>query len=215
MQEFIPPRTLLPHEPIEKAVYCAECELFNQKIIGCKEGKCLEHPITDSTMPLVCNYYKNAHKIVSILVFLKSGISVYNKAIVEDLESEIDPSLLSSFLQAISSFGQELTNEQVSLIEFQKMNIVFCRGKYSSGAMIVRGKIDDHSKECFSYFINKLENSYPQFFAAEYPQPSIPEKEIDKIAVKALKEYAMKRSYPINAEIIENICTLGCGVKKS
>ena len=197
------PRPIQSGEDLEKAVYCAECKVFEQDLIGCKVGTCLGHSISDSNTPMVCSYFKNDTRIISVLVFLPNGISIYHKAIVKDLAKDIDPNLLTSFLQAISSFGQELASEQISQIQFQKMNIVFCRGKYCNGALIVRGKLDEHSKDMFSHFINKLENAYPDYFEGEFRGLLLPETEIDKIATESMKEYAKENLYPIPRDLIE------------
>ena len=101
------PRPLLPDEPLENAVYCAECEIFDQEVIGSKFGNCMGHSIPDSNIPMMCKYFKEVHSLISVLVFLKSGISIYHKAIVKNVAKEIEPNLLTSFLQAINDFGGE------------------------------------------------------------------------------------------------------------
>jgi hypothetical protein len=210
-QDFVMPRPLLPNEPLEDAVYCAECEIFEQEIIGDKIGSCMGHLIQDSSTPMVCQYNKNGLRLMSVFVFLKSGISVYHKAVVKNLTKEMDPGLISSFLQAINLFGQELADEQISLIKFQKMNIVFCRGNYSNGAMIIKGNLNEESKEVFSLFLQKLEDSFPDYFMSEYNGLCLPEDEVDDIAIEFLKDYARGKYYPISPSFIENSCQLKCG----
>ncbi len=211
INDFIPPRPLLPGEPSSEAVYCAECEYLEQDVIGSKNGSCFGHSIQDSHAPIKCHFHKNGLHLISVFVFLKSGISVYHKAIVKDLTKDIDPSLLTSFLQAINSFGEELTNEQMSVIKFQKMNIVFCRGKYSNGAMLIKGKFKEEAKEVFSCFLERLEVSYPSFFINNYAGKCLPEEEVDNIAIELLKDYAREKFYPISSSIIEKSCHLICG----
>ncbi len=208
---FIPPRPLLPGEPLNEAVYCAECEHLEQDVIGSKTGICFGHAIQDSHEPLKCHFHKNGIHLISVFVFLKSGISVYHKAIVKDLTKEIDPGLLTSFLQAINSFGQELTNEQMSVIKFQKINIVFCRGKYSNGAMLIKGSIKEEAKGIFTSFLEKLELSYPSYFINNYTGKCLPEEEVDNIAFELLTDYAREKFYPISSSIIEKRCHLKCG----
>lgn len=210
MQEFIPPRLLQPGEPLEDAVYCAECAILKQDIIGNKIGTCLGHFVQDINMPMKCQYHKNDLRLISVLIFLKSGITVYHKAIIKDLTKEIDPNLLTSFLQAINSFGEELTNEQVSLIKFQKMNIVLCKGKYSNGAMIVKGKIPTDAKVLFSEFLTVLEDSFPNFFKKEFTGKCLPEDEVDKLAAKFLSEYLKEKFHPISSSVINKACKLTC-----
>ena len=205
------PRPLQPGEPLEEAVYCAECDVFKQDIIGCKVGTCFGHAVSDCNTPMICSYFKNDTRIISVMVFLNSGISIYHKAIVKDVAKDIDPNLLTSFLQAITNFGQELASEQISQIQFQKMNIVFCRGKYANGAMIIKGKIDNHSKEIFSHFINKLEKAFPDFFEGEFRGLLLPEAEIDKIATESMKEYVKENFYPISQDLIERNSGLKIG----
>ena len=146
------------------------------------------------------------------MVFLNSGISIYHKAIVKDVANKIDPGLLTSFLQAISQFGQELTKENVSTIEFQKMKIVLCKGVYSSGAMIIKGNIPEEAKKVFSGFIFQVEASYPSYFEGEYSGLCLPEDEVDDIAIEYLKGYVReKKFYPIPDNLIESACKLKCG----
>jgi len=210
-QDFVMPRPLLPNEPIEEGVFCGECDIFKQDLIGDKCGNCMGHPVQDSATPMKCMYYKNAHSIVSILVFLKgSGLSIYNRAIVEDFEKQIDPGLITSFLQAISSFGMELTNEQVSLIQFQKMKIVFCRGKYVNGALILRGEFDDAAQNVFSGFINKVEKAYPDYLNGKLVGKCLPESEVDGMCFESLREYARGNFYPVKDEIVAKSCKVGC-----
>lgn len=205
------PRPFQPHEPLNNAVYCGECKNFKQDIIGSKSGTCFEHPILDSNVPLDCSYYTQDIQVISILVFLKSGISIYHKAIVKDMEKEINPDLVSSFLQAINLFGAELTNEQISSIQFQKMNIVYIRGKNSNGAMIVKGKIKEKYKDMFVFFLDKLEETYPAYFMGEFSGSLLPEAEIDKIAFSSMREYIQRDLYSICPATIEKNSCLKCG----
>ena len=211
MESFNPPRPIRRGESLESAVYCADCKLLEQDLIGCKTGTCSGKHIPDTSVPMRCDYFKNDTKLISVFIFLKSGISIYHKAIVKDLRKGLDPDLLSGFLSAINMFGQELTNEQVSLITFQKMNIVFCRGNYSNGALIIKGNIDNLSKDVFSYFINKLESSFPDFFEGEFVGRCLPEEEIDQIAIESLKEFFKEKMHPIPAKLIENLSRRKCG----
>ncbi len=210
IKDFIPSRPLLPGDPSDDAVYCAECEFFEQDIIGGKIGTCFGHLIKESNVPTRCQFYKNNLRLISVFVFLKSGISVYHKAIVKDLTKEIDPGLLTSFLQAINSFGEELINEQISLIKFQKMNIVFCRGKYSNGALIIKGKFKEEVKEVFSYFLEKLEDSFPTYFKSNYVGICLPEEEADNITIEFLKDYVKEKLFPISSSVLEKYCHLMC-----
>ena len=205
------PRPIPQGESLDNAVYCSECEVLKQDIIGCKVGTCFGHPIPDCSTPMECSYFKSDSRLISVLVFLQNGISIYHKAIVKDVAKDIDPNLLSSFLQAISSFGEELASEQISQIQFQKMNIVFCRGKYANGAMIIKGKLEEHSKEIFSNFINNLENAYPDYFEGEFRGLLLPEAEIDKIASESMREYVKEKFYPISQDLIETKSGLTIG----
>jgi len=209
--DFVMPRPLLPDEPIEQAVYCAECKIYKQNKIGDTCGSCGGKGEFNSITPMKCLYYKNAHRIVSILVFLKgSGLSIYNRAIVEDFEKQIDPGLVTSFLQAISSFGKELTNEQISMIQFQKVKIVFCRGKHVNGALIIRGEFDDRSNQVFSNFINKVEKTYPEYLNGNLVGKCLPESEIDGMCLESLQEYVTGEMYPVDDKIVEKSCKVGC-----
>jgi hypothetical protein len=212
MEDFKPPRPLEPNESLEKAVYCAECAHLQQDIIGKTVGTCFGISLKDTTVPMDCPYFKNDLKVISILIFLKSGISVYHKAIVEDVSSQVDPELLSSFLRAISAFGEELTNEEVSLIKFQQMNIILCKGEYSNGAMIIRGKISENYKESLMFFLKNVENNFHDYFEGEYTGRCLPEDEIDQICQESLREFVKAKLHKIPAHIIENNCNLKCGI---
>lgn len=209
--DIVMPRPLLPDEPIEEAVFCGECEKYQQDKIGDNCGSCGGMGKFESVTPMKCMYYNNAHSIVSILVFLKgSGLSIYNRAIVEDFEKQIDPGLVSSFLQAIGSFGKELTGEQVSLIQFQKMKIVFCRGKYINGALILKGEFDDAAQNVFSEFISRVENSYPEYLNGNLMGKCLPESEVDGMCFESLREYARGKLYSVDDKIVEKSCKIGC-----
>ena len=211
MESFKSPKPIASGESLDNAVYCADCKSFEQDLIGCKIGTCFGNQILNSNVPMRCDYFENDTKLISVFIFLKSGISIYHKAIVTDLRKELDPDLLSGFLQAINMFGQELTKEQVSLISFQKMNIVFCRGIYSNGALIIKGNINNLSKDIFSYFIKKLESSFPDFFESEFAGRCPPEEEIDQIAIESLKEFFKEKMHTIPHKLIENLCNFKCG----
>ncbi len=211
MEDFKPPKAFEPGESTEKAVYCAECAHLQQDKLGSPVGTCFGIPIEKTTVPLDCPYFKNDLRIVMLLIFLKSGISVYHKSIVNDLVKEVDPELLSSFLQAINAFGEELTNEQISLIKFQKMNIIFCRGTYSNGAIILRGKMEIDYKEGFLFFLKSVEKQFKDYFEGEYTGRCLPEDEIDQIAKESLTEFIRQKFHPISREILENECDLQCG----
>ncbi len=212
IQDFVMARPLLPDEPLKDAVYCAECEVFQQEIIGSKIGDCMGHEIPDSSTPMMCKYFKDAQSIVSVLVFLKSGISIYHKAIVKDAAKEIEPNLLTSFLQAINDFGGELIGESITSIEFQKMNIFFSKGKYTNGAMILKGKISEDVKSCFTEFMQNVEGSFLDYFNGPYTGRCLPEEDVDQIAFKTMKQFAHKKLYTITPSVIEKSCNLKCGV---
>lgn len=209
--DFVQPRPLLPGEPLDDAVYCAECEILSQNIIGSQQGDCMGIPIPDVNTPMRCPFFKKDVKIVSVFVFLKSGISVYHKAIVKDLAKQIEPSLLTSFLQAISIFGEELVSEQISSISFQKMNIVLSSSKFSNGAMIIKGEIDDNAKNCFSDFLSTLEKSFPEYYDGTLEGRCLPETEVDQVATEHMKEYIRQKFYSIDPSIVQHGCGLKCG----
>ena len=142
---------------------------------------------------------------------MKSGISIYHKAIVKNVAKEIEPNLLTSFLQAINDFGGELVGESITSIEFQKMNIFFSKGKYTNGVMIIKGKISEESKTCFSEFMQNVESSFPTYFEGQYKGRCLPEEEVDQIAFETMEKYAKRKLYPIDPSIIENTCSLRCG----
>lgn len=210
MAKIRKPGTLEPSESPEKAVYCVNCKNFEQDIIGNKVGSCFGHAISDSNCPLECPYYENEVRIISVLIFLQSGISVYHKAIVRDVSKNLDPQLLSSFLQAINMFGEELAQEQVSQIQFQKMNILICKGNLAYGALIVKGDIDETSKGMFSHFLSKVEQRFPSYFKKEFKGNYLPEKEVDDIAIRSLRKYFSNKMYKISPEIIESRSNLKC-----
>ncbi len=211
MKNLTPPKSIKPGSSLEGAVYCANCQNLKLNQIGGKSGTCFGFPIPDSNIPLQCQHYQNDRRIISVFVFLKSGISIYHKAIVKDLKKEVDPDLIASFLQAINMFGEQLANEQISSIQLQKMNIVYVRGKFSNGAMIIKGNIDEISKEGFSYFISKLESSYPDFFDGGFAGQCLPEEEVDQIATESLKEFVREKLYPIPPKLVEKACHFKCG----
>lgn len=211
IQELIPPRPFIPANSIAMPVYCSECEHFKQDIIGSKTGTCMNHSISDSNIPLDCKYHSNAHSIVSIFIFLKSGVSIYHKAIIKDFTKEIDPTLLTGFLQAVNIFGQELTNEEMSSIQFQKMNILFGRSKNINGALIIKGKIGDQAKEMFSLFLNKVEESFPSYFEGEFHGRYLPESEVDVIGFESMREYTKESLYPISSTLLKRKCKLISG----
>ena len=66
-QDFVMPRPLLPNEPTEEAVYCAECEIFDQEVIGSKLGNCMGHTIPDSGTPMKCKYFKGFKRYLFVL----------------------------------------------------------------------------------------------------------------------------------------------------
>jgi len=200
----------MPGEPLDQAVYCASCEYLEQEVIGSKTGTCFGHEVFDSTMPMVCQHFLNDIKVLSVLVFLNSGISVYNKAIVQDVSTQMDPQMLSSFLEAINMFGKELTKEDISQIQFKKKNIVICRGNQAYGALLVKGEVDDDAKQMFSDFVLKVEEHFPDYFGGDFNGVCLPEDEVDKIAFSSMREYIAKKLYKISPEFIENHCNLKC-----
>jgi hypothetical protein len=211
IQDAILPRKLLLGESLNQAVYCADCENLQQEIIGSKYGTCMEHPILDSTIPMECSYYKNAQNIVSFFIFLKSGISIYNKAITKDFTNEIDPTLLTSFLSAINSFGEEIAKEQISLIQFQRMNIIYCRGRYSNGALIIKGKLKDNFNEILSSLLIRVEESFPFYFEGEFNGRILPAKDVDLIMLDFLTEYNTSKLFPICPHLLEENCNIKTG----
>lgn len=212
MDNVKPPKRLQPGESLDDAVYCAECANLEQKIIGDAIGKCFGFTIKNTRVPLKCPHFKNDPSVISLLIFLKSGISVYHKAIVKDVTTQVDPELLSSFLRAISAFGEELTKEEVSLIKFQQINIIFCKGQYSNGAILIRGKVKDEYKEYFSLFLKNVETQYKDYFLGEYTGRCLPQVEIDQICYKSLNQFIKQKFHQIPDEIIEKYCGLTCGI---
>jgi hypothetical protein len=207
-QELIMLRPLAPEESQKEAVYCIECDILKQDQIGSKCGTCEGHQVFNSLTPMKCHYYKNAHSIISILVFLKgSGLPIYNKAIVKDLTKEIDPGLLSSYLEALSAFGMELTNESVSQIQFQKMKIIFSRGENINGALILKGESNEEIKNIFSHFIQKIEESFPNYISGNSVGMVLPERQVDKLGYKSLQKYVKKRFYPVSNGFVGNLVT--------
>ncbi len=168
------------------------------------------HPILDATCPMECVHYQGDLKIISVLVFLNNGITVYHKAVVNDISSEIDPQLLSSFLDAINMFGKNLTQEEISQIQFQKMNILICRANYSYGAMLLKGEVNDVCKTVFSEFLDKLEGKFPDYFSGEYVGKCLPEEECDALALSSLKKYMTEKLRPIPEKIMEHACSFKC-----
>ncbi|MDD1778992.1 MAG: hypothetical protein LUQ65_12575 [Candidatus Helarchaeota archaeon] len=213
--KFKKPHPIPLGKSADQAIYCANCKNFEQDIIGSKIGCCMEHTITDATCPMKCPAFQNEIRIISVLIYLSNGITIYNKAVVQDLSTQIDPDLLSSFLDAINMFGKDITQEEVSQIQFQKINILISRAQYSYGALLLKGKIDDLSKQNFSNFLLKIEDNFQDYFKGPYIGQSLPENEVDLIAFSSLKAYLSEKLYNISPEIIKKSCFLKKGMSKS
>lgn len=208
MTKFKKPHPIPIGESMDQAVYCANCKNLKQDVIGSKTGCCMEHAIADATCPMKCSYFQNDIRIISVLVYLSNGITIYNKAIVQDISNQIDPDLLSSFLDAINMFGKNLTREEVSQIQFQKINILISRAEHSYGALLLKGEIDDLCKQNFSNFLLKIEDNFQDYFNGPYMGQCLPENEVDLVAISSLKEYLSEKLYNISPEIIEKSCFL-------
>ena len=206
VSEYISPHNWDPMEPIDGL-------LEKQEVIGCRTGTCFGNDVPDTTMPMVCQYFLNDVKVLSVFVYLNNGISIYNKAIFQDISTQMDPQMISSFLEAISMFGKELTKEDISQIQFQKMNILICRGNQAYGALLVKGNVDDEAKEIFSDFVLKVEGQFPDYFTKDFNGICLPEDEVDKIAFSSMREYIVKKLYKISPELIENHCNLKCALQ--
>ena len=189
MNEFLNIRPLGPNDCMDSAVFCATCVNFKQDIIGGKCGTCFGHEIKDGNIPMQCPHFGNHLQVLSVLVFLKSGISIYDRAIVPDAKNQMDPQMLSSFLQAINMFGEELTQEQVSQIQFQKMNIFVCRNVKAYGAMLVKGEVQDALKKVFTDFLKRIEEKFPEYFLHDYSGACLPTEEVDRLGFTCIKEY--------------------------
>ncbi|NVM03245.1 MAG: hypothetical protein HWN67_12970 [Candidatus Helarchaeota archaeon] len=210
MTEVKKPKPLKPGESLDNAVYCANCEHYKEEIIGSKVGGCYGYSVSDSNMPMDCPYYKNEIRVISAMIFLKSGISIYHRTIVRNMTTQIDPQLLSSFLQAINMFGEELTKEPVSQIQFQKTNIIICKGDFAYGALLVKGDVKEDSKKIFSDFLFNVEKKFPDYFGNDFKGTCLPKEEVDSIALSSMKKYYSDKMYNIPLEIIENSCNLKC-----
>ena len=210
MTDLKKPRPLKPGEPLDNAVYCATCKFFEQELIGNKKGSCMGHAVLDSSHPLECPYFHNDLRLISVMIFLNNGISVYHKAIVQDISSEIDPQLLSSFLNAINLFGSQVTKEDLSLIQFQKMNILVCRGQYSYGALLIKGEVDDLCKDAFANFVTKVEDNFTEYFEGAYTGQLLPEDKCDKLAFSSMRKYAIGKLFAISPELMEKTCFFKC-----
>ncbi len=201
------PRPLEVDDPPDSEVFCAHCLHFKQETLGNKSGTCFGHKIVDGTMPFVCPHYINHLQIISVLVFLQNGITIYNRAIVPNAGKDIDPDMLSSFLQAISIFGKELTQEHISQIQFQKMNIFICRHDKAYGAMLVKGNVDETLKTVFTNFLKRIEETFPDYFCQEYNGSCLPSEEVDRLGFICIKEYIedydVKKLHPIPKQVIE------------
>ncbi|MFX1294097.1 MAG: hypothetical protein ACFFD2_04465 [Promethearchaeota archaeon] len=193
---------------MDHAVYCANCKNFDQELIGSKKGLCMGHEILDSSHPKECSNFQNDLRLISVLVFLNNGICVYHKAIVRDISEEIDPQLLSSFLSAIDMFGKDLTKEDISQIQFQKMNIVICRAEYSYGALLIKGEFDENHKKIFTKFLSMLEVEFQNYFKGQYSGRSLPEKEVDSVCLSFMKGVITKKLYTIQPETLKKRCFL-------
>ena len=206
--DFLKPHPLGLDDPPDSGVYCAQCMHFKQHALGNKTGTCFGQEVPDGTIPYACPHYMNHLQIISLLVFLQNGISIYNRAIVPNAGKQIDPQLLSSFLQAINMFGEELTQEQVSQIQFQKMNIYVCRNDKAYGAMLVKGDVNDRLKTVFTSFLKRVEENFPDYFCQDYNGVCLPTEEVDRLGFACIKEYRedyeVKELHPIPKEVIEN-----------
>ena len=88
--DFLKPHPLGPDDPPDSGVYCAQCVHFKQHVLGNKTGTCFGKEILDGTIPYACPHYMNDLQIISVLVFLQNGISIYNRAIVPNAGKQID-----------------------------------------------------------------------------------------------------------------------------
>jgi len=112
-------------------------------------------------------------------------------------------------------FGKDLTQEEVSQIQFQKINILINRAKYSYGALLLKGEIDDLCKQNFSNFLLKIEDNFQDYFKGPYVGQCLPENEVDLIAISSLKEYLSEKLYNISPEIMKKSCLLKKDMSKS
>jgi hypothetical protein len=213
--KFKKPHPIPTGESTDQAVYCASCKNFEQDIIGSKIGCCMEHTVPDATWPMECPTFQNEIRILSVLIYLSNGITIYNKAVVQDISTQIDPDLLSSFLDAINMFGKNLTQEEISQIQFQKINILISRAKHSYGALLLKGEIDDLCKQNFSKFLLNIEDCFQDFFKGPYVGQCLPEDEVDLIALSSLKDYLSAKLYNISPEIMKKSCFPKNGMSKS
>lgn len=202
-------RPFEPGDPIDKAVYCMSCRHLAQEAIGGKPGACFGHPIQDASNPMMCPYYENHIRVISILLFVKSGISIYHRTMTKD-SNNIDPQMLSSFLQAINMFGEELAKDELTQIQFRKMNIVLYQGDYVNGALLVKGEIDKDAKDLFSDFVIKIESNFPKYFEQGTYNVCLPTEEVDDLAMACMKQYVAKKMYDIPSDVIEECCKLTC-----
>ncbi len=210
LTELRKPRIWDPSEPLDKATYCSQCKFFEPDLLGHKEGNCFGIRIEDSTNPMLCPFFHNDIKILAVLLYLENGISVYHKAVIEDMETQMDPQLISSFLRAINTFGKELTREQLTQLQFQQMTIFVCRGKYIYGALLVKGNVDEDCKDTFKDFVTSIEREFSDYFEGVYTGICLPEEEVDIIAMASMQDYLAKKYYDVPPDLIQNCHKLKC-----
>jgi len=105
--------------------------------------------------------YHDALNIIHILVIHKlSGITVYSESYTTE---RIDPSLVSGFLQAITSFGSEISGTEHSdlrLLEYQDFKISIQDGPLTRTALILKQEPSQRLLEIQKHFVRFFDTKF-------------------------------------------------------
>ncbi len=139
-----------------KKVYLEDIGKFDENTIQLLESELntkIEHLIDEET-----EYSKQilGHLIV---IMKNSGIPVYKK---DFIETAWDGDLISGFLTAIQSFGNEFSQERTSMemLAYKNLKIHFQDGEIIRCALILKGEITDLLTKTLKSFLYDFETTY-------------------------------------------------------
>lgn len=94
-----------------------------------------------------------------MLIHKNSGLSLFT---YDFSEQTLDPDLISGFLQAITSFGAEISHEETQMrkLSYEHFEIEITDGYYCIGALVTSGFPNQYTSTALSQFVQQFENKF-------------------------------------------------------
>ncbi|MFX0096605.1 MAG: hypothetical protein ACFE7E_02470 [Candidatus Hodarchaeota archaeon] len=109
----------------------------------------------------IAETFDNFENMQHIIVLEKSsGVSIYDQSFIG---TDLDSSLVSGFLQAISSFGAEFTREvdgKLRELTYEGFRMLVDEGEYVKSALILSKRPTSSLRDRLSYFTGAFEQKY-------------------------------------------------------